>query len=170
MSFGRADNSPVYEYIFTFRHVISSGCKSCQCLEQGLDFSFLSLEAGKPGKRFAQHVFSEGFEAIGMTGPAWGLVPWSFASLLEGRAGVTPRPEFDQCVQPQAEIPAGDIAPHVANLLLPGSVDCLHVVKILFDGGTIGHCLEGRFTIITRITPPAIAVTARRLRDSLLFP
>ena len=92
-------------------------------------------------------MFSEGFEAIGMTGPAWGLVPWSFASLLEGRAGVTPRPEFDQCVQPQAEIPAGDIAPHVANLLLPGSVGCLHVVKSLFDGGAIGHSLEGRFDV-----------------------
>ncbi len=48
------------------------------------------------------------------------------------------RPEFDQCVQPQAEIPAGDIAPHVANLLLPGSEDFLHVVKSLFDGGADG--------------------------------
>ena len=78
-------------------------------------------------------MFSEGFEPVCVTRPSCRIVPWPVAPLLQRVPGPAPRPEFDEGVQPQAQGPTGHVAPHVANLLLAGTKNFLHLMKVLFE-------------------------------------
>ena len=65
-----------------------------------------------------------------MTWSSRWIVPRSVVPLLSVVPDLRPRkPQFDDGVHPQAEVPAGDVAPDVANLLLSGSMDFLYVVE-----------------------------------------
>jgi len=57
--------------------------------------------------------------------------------------GAVPRPQFHQRVQPQVDVPAGDVRPQVPHLLLAASPDFLHVVEHLFERTPVGECLDG---------------------------
>ena len=67
-------------------------------------------------------------------------------------------------MQPQAQIPAGHVAPHVSYLLLAGTMHFFHVMEILFDRRTLGftRILFG-FLLLTdlfRRTPDWMAMFA----------
>ncbi len=53
-----------------------------------------------------------------------------------------PRPEFHQRMHPQIQIVHGHVGPDVAHLLLARAPHFLHVVKVLFDGRTVGERFE----------------------------
>jgi hypothetical protein len=60
-------------------------------------------------------------------------------------------------------VKGADITPKVAHLLLPGTVNFLEIMKVLFDGRAIGNGLQNRFNA-------GIGVGAEECDPAALFP
>ena len=50
-----------------------------------------------------------------------------------------PRPQFHQRMQPQVDVPRGDVRPQVSHLLLTAPPDFLHIVEHLLDRRPVGE-------------------------------
>jgi hypothetical protein len=61
------------------------------------------------------------------------IVPGAVGSVGELGLISIPSAEFDQRVHPLVQVPAADVRPDIANLLLAGAPDFLHVVEVFFN-------------------------------------
>ncbi|MFM7037604.1 MAG: hypothetical protein ACKO2L_07765, partial [Planctomycetaceae bacterium] len=68
-----------------------------------------------------------------MTRPASRIIPWTDLTLTQSVPRPLPRPEFNHRMQPQAEVPAGHIAPHIPDLLFTSPMHLLDIMKVLLD-------------------------------------
>ncbi len=64
---------------------------------------------------FREACVSSGFQAVRVTWSARYVIPWTVSSLLQGVPRPVPCPQFHDCVQPQTQVPARHITPHVAR-------------------------------------------------------
>jgi len=70
------------------------------------------------------------------------IVPAPVPTVHKFFRGHVPARQFDHRIEPGAEMPAADIGPHVADLLLACAAHLLDVVEVLLNGPAIGHRLQ----------------------------
>ena len=79
--------------------------------------------------------------AVGVRRAAVRVVPRAGGAVHQCRRRFVPRRQFHQRVQPLVQMPAADVRPDVADLLLARAPNLLHVVEVFLDGPAVG----GRF-------------------------
>ena len=124
----------------------SSAFRSCAEADDVLD-QRLEFPQVLPGRQTRQKLFSQHFTgdcraAVGMRRTAVGVVPWTIAAVGQLRFCHIPRAQFHQSVHPLIQMPAADVRPDVADLLLTGSPDFFDIVEMFFNCPARGNGLQ----------------------------
>ena len=88
---------------------------------------------------FLQHFPGNRATSVGVRGTTIGVVPGTRSAVGQLRFRHVPAAEFDQRIHPLVQMPATDVRPHVADLLLPCAPDFLHVVELFFYRPACSH-------------------------------
>ena len=73
---------------------------------------------------------------------AVGIVPGTVLAIAKLAVRLAPGPQFDQRMQPEAEMVDGNVGPVMTHLLLPCPMGLLEAVEVLFDGGAVCNRFE----------------------------
>src|SRR5438094_834543 len=102
-----------------------------------LDFRRQRLSSGQVPKLFAQAVTVQRLAPVRVRRAARRVVPRRRAAVAQSFVRLAPGPQFDQRVQPGADVERPDVGPDVPDLLLAQALDLLQVVKVLLDAEPI---------------------------------
>ena len=83
---------------------------------------------------------------------SFGIVPRTVTAVDEFGLWLVPAAQFYQSEEPPIQVPAADVRPHVANLLLTGSPDFLNVC-ICQRGGVVARRRQLQVTKLLGVTP-----------------
>src|SRR3972149_4850225 len=119
--------------------------KAEQLFDEGANFSRQASGTDSGQKFGMEGVGAQGVAAIGGRRASRGVVPRRSAAVAQRTVPAPPRPQFHQRMHPEIQMIHADVSPQVADLLLARSPDFLEVVKVLFDGCTVGKSFQYLF-------------------------
>jgi hypothetical protein len=88
------------------------------------------------------HFLDECASAIRVRSASVRIVPGTVRTVGELGLISIPSAEFDQRIHPLVQVPASDVRPDVANLLLASTPDFLHVVEVFFNRPAPSDCFQ----------------------------
>ena len=135
--------------------------ESQELVESIQEFGVLQVRRQIDQKLVFQHFTANSAAAIGVGGSAIRIIPTPVAAVHQFLDGSIPTRQFDQAVEPGVQMPAADVRPHVAHLLLPRSPHFLHVVERFLDGPAFGADFQDRLGVQRRVRAEVRGPVAR---------
>lgn len=114
-------------------------------------------------KCLLKYLAAQRFKSIHMTRASLNVIPRAITALLQSAASALRRPQFDERVDAQVEVPSGKVREQIAQLLLARSFDLFDIVEILFDGRSIGYTFGEHLNTQLRISRKEGGPVSRRI-------